>query len=79
MQSKPVDDSLLLDDVPSRCSRTEFTCGPWKPATATGLPGRILLGRAGPVELATVVKVMASFKNGFVEGLAPGLFPRVNC
>ena len=41
--------------------------------------GRIFLGRAGPVELVTVVKVVAPFKKGFVDGLAPGQSPRVDC
>ena len=41
------------------------------PATATGLPGRILLGRAGPVELATGVKVEATLEEGCCGRVGP--------
>ena len=30
-------------------------------------------GREGPIEPATVAKVVALFKQGFVDGLGPGL------
>ena len=43
---------------------TEFTCGLWKPETVTGFSGRIQLGRAGPVELTTEVKVKAPLEEG---------------
>ena len=48
----------------AKSARTEFTCGLWKPETVTGFAGRIQLGRAGPVELATEVKVQAPLEEG---------------
>ena len=54
----------------------EFTPWPLEAGSGDWAVGRILLGGAGPVELATGVKVVAPFKKGFVDGLAPGQCPR---